>query len=74
MGVNAIKDRVTAVLQPIPQEAFADYFWKLYKCFQMCVVAMVTTVKGNKENLFVSFVLLVFTEHFRHTMYTKPWH
>ena len=29
---NATKDRVTAVLRSIPQEAFADCFRKLYKC------------------------------------------
>ena len=38
-GVNAIKDRVTAVLRSIPQEAFADCFRKLYKCCQTCVLA-----------------------------------
>ena len=39
MDVNAIKDRVTAILQSIPQESFADYFRKLYECCQICVVA-----------------------------------
>ena len=37
--VNAIKDRVTAVLRSIPQEAFADCFRKLYERCQTCVVA-----------------------------------
>ena len=37
--VNAIKDRVTAVLRSILQEAFADCFRKLYERFQTCVVA-----------------------------------
>ena len=37
--INAIKDCVTAVLQSIPQEAFAYCFQKLKKRSQMCVVA-----------------------------------
>ena len=37
--VNAIKDRVTAVLRSIPQEAFVDCFRKLYKHCQTYVVA-----------------------------------
>ena len=37
--VNAIKDRVTAVLRSIPQESFADCFRKLYERCQTCVVA-----------------------------------
>ena len=37
--VNAIKDRVTAVLRSIPQEAFANCFRKLYECCETCVVA-----------------------------------
>ena len=36
--VNAIKDRVTAVLRSIPQESFADYYRKLYVRCQTCVV------------------------------------
>ena len=39
VGVNAIKDRVTAVLRSIPQESFADYYRKLYVRCQTCVVA-----------------------------------
>ena len=39
MGVNAMKDCVTAILQSIPQDAFADCFRKLYECCQACVVA-----------------------------------
>ena len=38
-NVNVIKDRVTAVLQSIPQEIFADCFRKLYERCQTCVVA-----------------------------------
>ena len=37
--VNAIKDRVTAVLRSIPQEAFADCFRKLHVHLQKSVVA-----------------------------------
>ena len=37
--VNAIKDCMTAVLQLILQEAFADCFWKVYEYYQTCVVA-----------------------------------
>ena len=37
--VNAIKDRVTAVLRSIPQEAFADSFVKLYERCQTCALA-----------------------------------
>ena len=37
--VNAIKDRVTAVLRSISQESFADCFRKLYERCQTCVVA-----------------------------------
>ena len=37
--MNAIKYYVTAILRLIPQEAFADYFWELYECSQMYVVA-----------------------------------
>jgi hypothetical protein len=36
--VAAIQERVTAVLQSIPKEAFADSFQKLYECCQQCVV------------------------------------
>jgi hypothetical protein len=36
--VAAILERVTAVLQSIPKEAFADSFLKLYECCQQCVV------------------------------------
>jgi methylmalonyl-CoA mutase cobalamin-binding subunit len=34
----AIQERVTAVLQSIPKEAFADSFQKLYERCQPCVV------------------------------------
>jgi hypothetical protein len=34
----AIQQRVTAVLQSIPKEAFADSFQKLYERCQLCVV------------------------------------
>ena len=37
--INAIKDRVTAILRLISQEAFADCFRKLYERCQKCVVA-----------------------------------
>jgi hypothetical protein len=36
--VAAIQERVTAVLQPIPKEAFADSFQKLYERCQQWVV------------------------------------
>jgi hypothetical protein len=36
--VAAIQERVTAVLQSIPEEAFADSFQKLYERCQQCVV------------------------------------
>jgi hypothetical protein len=36
--VAAIQERVTAVLQLIPKEAFADSFQKLYERCQQCVV------------------------------------
>jgi hypothetical protein len=36
--VTAIQERVTVVLQSIPEEAFADSFQKLYECCQQCVV------------------------------------
>jgi hypothetical protein len=36
--VAAIKERVTAILQSIPKEAFADSFQKLYERCQQCVV------------------------------------
>jgi hypothetical protein len=36
--VAAIQERVTAVLQWIPGEAFADSFQKLYERCQHCVV------------------------------------
>ena len=37
--VNAVKERVTAVLRSIPEETFADFFRKLYERCQTCVVA-----------------------------------
>ena len=37
--VNAIKNRVSAVLRSIPQEAFTNCFRKLYELCQTCVVA-----------------------------------
>jgi hypothetical protein len=36
--VEAIQERVTAVLRSIPKEAFADSFQKLYEHCQQCVV------------------------------------
>ena len=36
--VNAIKNRVTAILQLIPQEVFTNCSWKLYERCQTCVV------------------------------------
>jgi hypothetical protein len=36
--VEAIQERVTAVLRSIPKEAFADSFYKLYERCQQCVV------------------------------------
>jgi hypothetical protein len=36
--VAAIQERVTAVLQSIPKEVFADSFQKLYERCQQCVV------------------------------------
>ena len=36
--LNAMKDRVTAVLQSIPQEVFADCFRKMYERCQTCAV------------------------------------
>jgi hypothetical protein len=36
--VAAIQERMTAVLQSIPKEAFADSFQKLYERCQQCVV------------------------------------
>jgi hypothetical protein len=36
--VATIQERVTAVLQSIPKEAFADSFQKLYESYQQCVV------------------------------------
>jgi hypothetical protein len=36
--VAAIQERVTAVLQSIPKEAFADSFQNLYERCQQCVV------------------------------------
>ena len=58
--VNAIKHRATAVLRSIPQEGFAECFRKLYERCQTCVERMANILKGDKENLFVSFVLFVF--------------
>jgi hypothetical protein len=37
-NVAAIQERVTAVLQSIPKEAFADSFQELYERRQQCVV------------------------------------
>ena len=36
--VDAIQERVTAVLRSIPKEAFAESFQKLYERCQQCVV------------------------------------
>jgi hypothetical protein len=38
VDVAAIQKRVTALLQSIPKEAFADSFQKLYERYQQCVV------------------------------------
>ena len=46
-GVNAIKDRVTAVLRSIPQEAFGDCFRKLYERCQTCVAADADYFEGQ---------------------------
>jgi hypothetical protein len=37
-GVAAIQERVTAVLQSIPKQAFDYIFKKIYERFQQCVV------------------------------------
>jgi hypothetical protein len=37
VDVAAIQERVTAVLQSIPKEAFAGSFQKLYESSQQCV-------------------------------------
>jgi hypothetical protein len=36
--LEAIQERVTAVLRSIPKDAFADSFHQLYVDFQKCVV------------------------------------
>jgi hypothetical protein len=36
--VATIQERVIAVLQSVPKEAFADSFQKLYERYQQCVV------------------------------------
>jgi hypothetical protein len=36
--VAAIQERMTAVLQSIPKQAFAESFQKLYECWQQWVV------------------------------------
>ena len=71
--VNAIKDRVTAIMRSIPQEVFADCSCKLYERCQTVLYRMATIVKCNNEHFvcifcFVCF-LLGFTELFRHTVY-----
>jgi hypothetical protein len=45
--VAAIQECVTAVLQSIPGEAFADSFQKLYECCQQCVVKDGDYVQGQ---------------------------
>jgi hypothetical protein len=52
--VAAIQVRVTAVLQSIPKEAFADSFQNLYERCQQCVVKDGDNLKANKVNLFIS--------------------
>jgi hypothetical protein len=37
-AMTAIQERVTVVLQSIPEEAFTDSFWKRYERCQRCVV------------------------------------
>jgi hypothetical protein len=61
--VAAIQERLTAVLQSIPKEAFADRFQKLYERCQQCVVKDDDYLKANKVNLSVSSVLFVFWYH-----------
>jgi hypothetical protein len=45
--VAAIQEHVTAVLQLIPKQAFADSFQKLYECCQQCVVKDVDYFEGQ---------------------------
>jgi hypothetical protein len=59
----AIQACVTAVLQSIPKEAFADSFQNLYERCQQCVVKDGDYFEGKKVNLFVSSVLFVFWYH-----------
>jgi hypothetical protein len=45
--VAAIQEHVTAVLQSIPKEAFAESFQKLYERFQQCFVKDDDYFKGQ---------------------------
>jgi hypothetical protein len=47
--VAAIQERVTAILRPIPKEAFADSFQKLYEHCQQCVVKDGNYFEGQKS-------------------------
>jgi hypothetical protein len=73
VDMAAIQERVTAVLQSIPKEAYADSFQKLYERCQQCVVKDGDYFEGE-ESYFVCIFCLVcflvpFTEIFRHTTY-----
>ena len=58
--VNAIKELVTVVQRSIPQEALLIVSESCTKVVKRVLKRIVTILKNNKENLFVSFVLLVF--------------
>jgi hypothetical protein len=47
VDVGAIQESVTAVLQSIPKEAFADSFQKLYERCQQCVVKVGDYFEGQ---------------------------
>jgi hypothetical protein len=61
--VAAIQECVTAVVQSVPKDAFADHFQKLYERWQQYVVKDGDILKANKVNLFVSSVLVDFWYH-----------
>jgi hypothetical protein len=56
--VAAIQERVTAVLRPIPKEALADSFQKLYERCQQCFVKDSDYFKGQ-QSLFVCIFCFV---------------
>ena len=63
VDVNAIKDCVTAVLRWIPQEAFADCFWRPYERCQMFVLADRDYFEGQQRKFVCIFCFLIgFTE------------